>query len=99
MASAPVEQHQGSNDREIGKVEGDPGTESRSIEPGLVIDDPGKPAARRHATAAAEEQRRNAPGRLGGREKFPQRQYVSGDNPAEAQAKKGRDRKEAGLVL
>ena len=99
QADAALAQHQRADHDDVRGVEDDAGRERDRVEPGPVVDRPGEPAAERHPRTGEQQHGRHPPGRLGGREQLSDRDDISGDDAAEAEAERGRDREQAGLVL
>ena len=85
---AALAEHQRTDDQQIGEVEDNAGGEGRRVKARVIIDRAGKPAARRHARAAAELQGRYSPGRFAGRVKLAECQHIRRNDPAETQTER-----------
>ena len=70
----PLTEHQHADDRQVDDVGGNAGGKGRRIRPEVVVKRAGNPSPERHATAAEQEERRNAPVRFRGRKQLADRQ-------------------------
>ena len=81
------------------EVEHDPDGKGGGVEAGVVVDQPGEPAAGRHPRAAEHQQGGHPPCRLRGREQLADRNDIGWNDAAEAEAEYRRHGKQAGFVL